>query len=91
MIIKPRGTSDILPKDAPIWQDIEKTARSTAELYGYGEIRFPTFESTELFARGVGDTTDVVVSPFSKEAAAMLQMSIAATTASLSRTSTPER
>ncbi len=60
MIIKPRGTSDILPKDAPIWQDIEKTARSTAELYGYGEIRFPTFESTELFARGVGDTTDVV-------------------------------
>lgn len=60
MIIKPRGTSDILPKDAPIWQNIEKTARRVASLYGYGEIRFPTFESTELFARGVGDTTDVV-------------------------------
>ena len=60
MIIKPRGTSDILPKDAPIWQKTEDTARQVAKLYGYGEIRFPTFESTELFARGVGDTTDVV-------------------------------
>lgn len=60
MIIKPRGTSDILPKDSPVWQKIEATARETAKIYGYGEIRFPTFESTELFARGVGDTTDVV-------------------------------
>lgn len=60
MIIKPRGTSDILPKDSPVWQKIEATARETARIYGYGEIRFPTFESTELFARGVGDTTDVV-------------------------------
>lgn len=60
MIIKPRGTSDILPKDSPVWQKIEETARDTARIYGYGEIRFPTFESTELFARGVGDTTDVV-------------------------------
>ncbi len=60
MIIKPRGTSDILPEDTPLWQKIEKTARDVAGLYGYGEIRFPTFESTELFARGVGSTTDVV-------------------------------
>ena len=60
MIIKPRGTSDILPKDSPVWQKIEATARDVARIYGYGEIRFPTFESTELFARGVGDTTDVV-------------------------------
>ena len=60
MIIKPRGTTDILPKDTPIWQKTEQTAREVAALYGYGEIRFPTFEQTELFARGVGDTTDVV-------------------------------
>lgn len=60
MIIKPRGTSDILPKDSPLWQKTEETAREVAKLYGCGEIRFPTFEATELFARGVGDTTDVV-------------------------------
>ena len=60
MIIKPRGTSDILPESSPLWQKIEETGRKTAELFGYGEIRFPTFESTELFQRGVGSTTDVV-------------------------------
>ena len=60
MIIKPRGTSDILPDSTPLWQKIEKTGRETAELFGYGEIRFPTFEATELFQRGVGSTTDVV-------------------------------
>lgn len=60
MIIKPRGTSDILPKDTPLWQEVEQKARRIASLYGYGEIRFPTFEATELFARGMGDTTDVV-------------------------------
>lgn len=60
MIIKPRGTSDILPSDTPLWQYIEKKAREISSLYGYGEIRFPTFEATELFARGMGDTTDVV-------------------------------
>ena len=60
MIIKPRGTSDILPDDAPLWQKTEEIARSTAALFGYSEIRFPTFESTELFQRGVGSTTDVV-------------------------------
>lgn len=60
MIQKPRGTFDILPSDTPLWQHIEKTARDTAANFGYGEIRTPTFESTELFQRGVGDTTDVV-------------------------------
>ncbi len=51
---------DILPEDVGIWQYIEETARKVSAKYGYSEIRFPTFESTELFARGVGDTTDVV-------------------------------
>lgn len=60
MIKKPRGTIDILPEEIPLWHFIEKTAHETAALYGFGEIRFPTFESTELFARGVGDSTDVV-------------------------------
>ena len=60
MIQKPRGTFDILPSDTPVWQFIEKTARDTAANFGYGEIRIPTFEATELFQRGVGDTTDVV-------------------------------
>lgn len=60
MIQKPRGTMDILPEDVAVWQYIEKKAREVAARYGYSEIRFPTFESTELFARGVGDTTDVV-------------------------------
>ncbi len=60
MIQKPRGTFDILPSDTPLWQYIEKTARDTAANFGFGEIRTPTFESTELFQRGVGDTTDVV-------------------------------
>ncbi len=56
----PRGTQDILPDESGKWQYIERTVLSTAELYGYKEIRFPTFEHTELFARGVGDSTDVV-------------------------------
>ncbi len=60
MIQKPRGTIDILPEEVPMWRFIENTARETADLYGFKEIRFPTFESTELFTRGVGDTTDVV-------------------------------
>lgn len=56
----PRGTQDILPEESGKWQYVERTVLSTAELYGYKEIRFPTFEHTELFARGVGDSTDVV-------------------------------
>ncbi len=51
---------DILPSETPLFRHIEKIMREEAEKYGYGEIRTPTFENTELFVRGVGDTTDVV-------------------------------
>ena len=60
MIQKPRGTMDILPKESKKWQFIEKVARDVCKKHGFGEIRFPTFEETQLFQRGVGDTTDVV-------------------------------
>ena len=60
MIQKIKGTMDILPSDTPLFRYIEGVMREEAEKYGYGEIRTPTFESTELFVRGVGDTTDVV-------------------------------
>ena len=59
-IQKPKGTLDILPSDIGVWQYIEKNVRETADLFGFSEIRMPTFEATELFCRGVGDTTDVV-------------------------------
>ncbi len=59
-IKKPRGTLDILPEQTAAWQYIEKIIREKCIQYGFGEIRFPTFEATELFSRGVGDTTDVV-------------------------------
>ena len=54
MIQKPYGTNDILPGYTEKWQYIESVARETAALYGFGEIRFPTIEYTELFQRGVG-------------------------------------
>ncbi|NLO90256.1 MAG: histidine--tRNA ligase [Clostridia bacterium] len=57
---RPRGTEDILPGEVEVWQFIEKTARDLCREYGYGEIRTPVFEHTELFHRGVGDTTDIV-------------------------------
>ena len=60
MIQKIKGTMDILPEETPLWRHIEGIMREEAENYGYGEIRVPTFENTELFVRGVGDTTDVV-------------------------------
>ena len=50
----------MLPEQSGKWQYLEKVALETANLYGFKEIRFPTFEHTELFARGVGDGTDVV-------------------------------
>lgn len=59
-IKKPRGTLDILPEQTAAWQYIESVIRKKCLEYGFGEIRFPTFEATELFSRGVGDTTDVV-------------------------------
>lgn len=59
-IQKPKGTLDILPTDIGLWQYIENAVREIAKINGFSEIRMPTFEATELFCRGVGDTTDVV-------------------------------
>ena len=56
----PRGTLDVLPGQTEKWQYIESVIRDIAANNGFNEIRFPTFEYTELFSRGVGDTTDVV-------------------------------
>ena len=56
----PRGTQDILPEQAAKWQYIEHIARELCRRYNYQEIRTPIFEHTELFLRGVGDTTDIV-------------------------------
>ena len=59
-IQKPRGTMDIFSNEALLWQKIESKAREIAGLYGFGEIRTPTFEDLSLFKRGVGEVTDVV-------------------------------
>jgi histidyl-tRNA synthetase len=56
----PRGTQDILPNEVEKWQYVEKIARDICKRYNYHEIRTPIFEHTELFLRGVGDTTDIV-------------------------------
>ena len=55
-----KGTGDVLPEDSFKWQYLEQTLLDIASLYGYREIRIPVFEHTEVFSRGVGDTTDVV-------------------------------
>ena len=60
MIQKPKGTKDVLTEETIKWKYVEGTANSIFENYGYKEVRVPTFEYTELFERGVGDTTDVV-------------------------------
>ena len=61
MAIKaPKGTKDMLPQDAYKWQFIEKEWAEICKEYGFKEIRTPLFESTDLFNRGVGDTTDIV-------------------------------
>ena len=59
-IQKPKGTLDILPSEIGLWHYIENAVREIAKINGFQEIRMPTFEATELFCRGVGDTTDVV-------------------------------
>jgi len=56
----PRGTRDILPDESWKWQRVESVFRETAARFGYSEIRTPVFEETELFARGIGDSTDIV-------------------------------
>ncbi|PWM73800.1 MAG: histidine--tRNA ligase [Bacillota bacterium] len=60
MINIPKGTKDVLPKESFKWRFIEETARKTAADFNVKEIRTPVFEHTEVFARGVGDTTDIV-------------------------------
>src|SRR5277367_33995 len=55
-----RGTRDLLPPETELWNQVEATARAVFARYGFGEIRTPIFESTELFARGVGEETDIV-------------------------------
>ena len=59
-IKRPNGTEDVLPKDVYKWHTVEKITRDTAESFGFSELRFPTFENTDLFLRSVGETTDVV-------------------------------
>lgn len=56
----PRGTADIQPGEVEIWQFVENKARELSHRYNYAEIRTPIFEHTELFQRGVGETTDIV-------------------------------
>jgi len=59
-ISAPRGTQDVVPPDSAAWIRLEGDCRELARRFGYGEIRTPMFEATELFERGVGDTTDIV-------------------------------
>ncbi len=59
-IKKPRGTMDIMQPEISAWRYVEETARKCASMYGFSEIRTPTFEDLRLFKRGVGEGTDVV-------------------------------
>lgn len=60
MIQAVRGTKDILPSDVGAWQSLESTFRQIASQFGFQELRTPVFEHTELFSRGIGETTDIV-------------------------------
>jgi histidyl-tRNA synthetase len=60
LVSRPRGTNDILPGKVEKWQYLEEEIRQICREYGYAEVRTPIFEHTELFKRGVGETTDVV-------------------------------
>jgi len=55
-----RGMNDLLPEDSPCWQYLESTVSDLLSRYGYGEIRFPILEPTELFKRTIGEVTDIV-------------------------------
>jgi histidyl-tRNA synthetase len=55
-----KGVRDLLPAETPLWNHVEATAREVFESFGFGEIRLPIFEPTELFARSIGLDTDVV-------------------------------
>src|SRR5690625_6507984 len=56
----PRGTVDILPHEAKKWQYVESVMKDICDRFHYEEIRTPLFEHTEVFQRGVGDSTDIV-------------------------------
>lgn len=60
MINIPKGTKDVLPQESYKWHYVESVIKGVTEDFGFREIRTPTFEHTELFLRGVGETTDVV-------------------------------
>ena len=60
MIQKPKGTKDLLPDESYKWQEVERKIKQVLDSYNFKEIRVPVFEHTELFQRGVGETTDVV-------------------------------
>ncbi len=57
---RPKGTQDILPEDQPYWAHLHAVVTQIAQSYGFERIDIPIFESTELFARGVGEGTDIV-------------------------------
>jgi histidyl-tRNA synthetase len=65
-----RGTRDLLPPETELWNHVDQTARDVFGSFGYGEIRPPIFEATELFARSIGEETDVV----SKEMYTMVEL-----------------
>ncbi len=60
MLVRPKGTKDMLPEEAYRWQYLERVAKETAAAFAFKEIRTPVFEYTELFSRGVGVTSDIV-------------------------------
>lgn len=60
MIRSPRGTNDILPNEINKWHYLEEAIRKITSRFGYAEIRTPIFESTEVFSRSIGDTSDIV-------------------------------
>jgi len=57
---KPKGTNVLFPPEVFLWEEIERKFREVCRRFGYQEIRTPIFEHTELFERGVGETTDIV-------------------------------
>src|ERR1700730_8806007 len=60
MIKAIKGTRDLLPPETALWNFVESVVRDVFRAYNFQEIRTPIFESTELFARGVGEDTDIV-------------------------------
>src|SRR6266849_10072650 len=55
-----KGTRDLLPPETELWNRVEQTAHEVFATFGYGEIRLPIFEPTELFARSIGEETDII-------------------------------